>query len=352
MLEAVKELVSSSSGGPETSIGEEGGLEKKLKANLTSYEGLLRNSRFGSLTEKIHIYKAASKCQLLCQNLGTSTLVLYGTFVVEAAALLAVLEELVSSCNEQDEQVAGALAAQVASGANLEGLPPPPSALLSVSEMIILHGLLEFVVSLGIFPFLLLGVDAHLVLRLKHAALIAKASNLCQDIRNAFLHEICSLLLKCCKNNVIGAHVIKHHLCDVLSGLIQVCYGPNVILESSGAGNSASNSSGGSPAQARVVGGFSLDGVGTKERCLELLHSLLRDMDQPLVIKELLVLQGLPSPPGARARSSGKSCAVGGSLKWLRKACGKMLSARLLCEMGVHHVITAILEITAGDQGT
>lgn len=348
LFEAMEGLLSSSTG----SLGAPGNLTEKLASNLSVYRALLGGSRLNGLKTKLDHYKAKRTFKLPepTHSLENPTLALYSSFTSEAVALVAVLEDILFVLNEQDKAAAAAVAAKVASGLKVEGLPAAPQALLSVSEVKTLHSLLEFVVSLGVFPFLQPGVDAHLARRLKHAASIAKAGSLSLDCSNILLYNTCIVIKKCFENEVIGAPIIKRHLSDILAALIQVCYGSSTHLKPTDFVKRESQASKmmpsiKSPAEIAAAGECSVLGqIGVGEKCMELLQSLLRDTHQPLVIKELLILQGMG---GGVARKVAGS-AVGGSPKWLCRTCGELLSERLMTSTGVHHVITAIIDIAAG----
>ena len=344
LFEAMKGLLSSS---PEN-LGAPGSLSEKLASNLSIYRALLGGSRFDGLKTKLDHYKAKRTFEPAC-SLENPTLALYSSFTSEAVALVAVLEDVLFVLNEQDKAAAAAVAAKAASGLKVEGLPAAPQALLSASEVKTLHSLLEFVVSLGVFPFLQPGVDMHLARRLKHAASISKAGNVSQDCCNALLYNTCSVIKKCFENEVIGAPIVKRHLSDILAALIQVCYSSGTCLKSNKKEKQASKVTPSikSPAEIAASGECTVLGqISVREKCMELLQSLLRDTHQPLIVKELLILQGMG---GGVARNVAGSEAVGGrSPKWLCRTCGELLSERLMSSTGVHHVITAIIDITAG----
>lgn len=344
----------STSGGPEASGFDGEGLEKKLNWNLASYNVLLEESRFGELKKKLDLHKTTLRFSSHSHTLENPTLALYRRFTVEAVSLVTVLEDHMSSLNEQDQQAAAALAA---SGVQLQGLPQAPKALLSVSELQNLHNLLEFAVSLGVYPFLRSGIDAHLALRLSHAASITKASNLPQDITSALLYDCCAVIVKCFGNEVIGAAILQRHLSDVLAALVQVCYCKGRSI-SQQAGKAAIQQHQRKPITSPaeiVVRDTVSEEISVREMCMVMLLALLRDTHQPLVIKELLVLRGMPLAGGGKTLQ-GMPLAGGGVKgvaksvpKWLRDASGKLLSERLMSEKGVHHVISGILEDTSGE---
>ena len=305
----------------------------------------------------------------------------YKEFTSEALSLVARIDSHLCTLHEQDKETAATLAVMAASGVTLDPVPPAPTALLSTSEVKQLHSLLEYVGSYGIYPYLHPGVHALLSLRLPRITSISKDCNLPDDVANARLYETCSIIARCFVNEVIGASILKHHLANVLIALIQVGYQPDRV-------NSVTTS----PLEPK-----------TRQQCMELLETLLKETYQPHIIKELLVFQGMPSAGGVKnergvagggvknergvagggvknergvagggikndngvaggvknersaaggkvkegrggMKVASKSPVVGGSPKWLRQACREMLLARIMCEDGVHHMITSIME--------
>ncbi|XP_077424647.1 transport and Golgi organization protein 6 homolog isoform X2 [Vanacampus margaritifer] len=80
----------------------------------------------------------------------------------------------------------------------------------------------------------------------------------------------------------------------------------------------------------------------------EALQSLLVKVYQPVVIKELLILQGGAKQSGPVGSSSGSRSRT--TPGWLRRLCGQLLSERLMQSNGVQAVVRAILEGGTGDE--
>ena len=414
---AIRELISSRSGDSDTSIDEKEALTRRLSRNLASYRVLLKGSRFNELSEVLYAHRTDTK---LSHN-ENSTLAIYEDFTSEAIALVGALDDHLCSLHEEDQRAAIAMAT---SGIAVppEAPLPPPSALLSVGDVKTLHSLLEFVVSLGVYPYLLHEADAFLRLRLSHVTSVTKANGLPPDMGPSLLHAPCATIAKTFRNKVIGPALLTRHLADVLVSLLQICYGPmpsrrpcpaklrgigcrgditspaqvaditspaqvtnitspaqvtNITspAQVTNITSSAQVTNITSPAQvtnitspAQVTGREALSGQPLPQippqapvhiSSQQLLDELLSGTHQPLVVKALLVLQGMSLAKGTRkphgidpVQSNGSSKAssprTSGSPKWLHIVCGELLSATLMRKNGVHHVISGVMEATAG----
>nr|XP_023682878.1 transport and Golgi organization protein 6 homolog [Paramormyrops kingsleyae] len=88
-------------------------------------------------------------------------------------------------------------------------------------------------------------------------------------------------------------------------------------------------------------------GITLEERlaCRKALQNLLQKVYQPIVIKELLILQGGPKQAQPAAPGGGvPRTALAQAPPWLRRLCGQLLSERLMQPKGVQAVVRAILE--------
>lgn len=400
-FEAIRSLLSKSGTVSSCSATDEA-LTKRLESNIASYRAVLQYSRFKEISKLLEIHKAKAESRSLSSSIQDSTLSLYNDFTSEALALVAFLEDHLCSLDEEDKRNATM---------NKPSQPPPaPSAMLSVADSKTFRSLLEFVVSLGVYPYLLPGIDGGLRLRLSSVASITKAGGLPQEVVTALLYDCCSVFVKCFGNEVIGPGMLNQHLPDVLAALIQVCYAPtqshcmstsiqSIVSRATQKTELCLSKDIASPAEI-VCAGSGLYSQSLKETCAEMLQGLLNKTYQPLVVKELLVLQGMASSAGVRSRGGevsgkggdkGKGGAGGGargevgdnagsrsgdgagadstvrgggkgsssrggagsgssgmSVKWLRRTCGELLSERLMSRNGVQHVINGIMEVTAG----
>ena len=369
ILLAVKLLVST-----ETTPGCREGLVERLQANVESLKAHLRQPEFAELGQKLnHLRYAYSISQASVEGVQAT----YFEFTVEALCLLITLDEALKFLEKQD----------IASQSSTEGesknpMHPTPKALLGASDLKLVQSLVQFIVSLGIYPYLIPGVDTLLELRLSHAKSVAKSQRTLYTEKSWHLFACCQVLVQCAENLVLGPTVLSRHLSDILASLIQVCYGPmDRCIGSDSASNKPSNTMSGTHVLPATPGDVVMEkesngsDVGhspraitavERERCVEALQQLLDRVYQPLVIRELLTLQGMPSadstrPPQAQKRdgSRGKLGTTEGGTKvsgsgriksprWLQKACGQLLSACLMKKNGVQHVLRGIFEATSG----
>ena len=335
IFEAIKALVSTPSGTGGLKF-EEQSLKDRLEVNVTSYRTLLKDPKYDKLSVLLDTRKSAVVGVTLCLK-DHPNLDLYNTFTTEALALLAILDDELRTLHAEDLKTEAATASVKPHYA-----PPAAKALLSISDSKVLCSLLEFVVSLGLYPYLLPGVDALLKARLKHAQYITKATDLPGSDAERVLHNSLAVLLECYDNQIIGPAAITRHLSDILAALLQVCYAPNRMTDAGQANDKKSITS---PAD---IGWR--DRKPVKGHCFEMLEKLVKGTYQPLLVQELLALQSIPS--GA-ARGMGKPPTrvkpSDDGLKWLRRACGQMLSERLMSKNGVQHVISGIMSVTTGE---
>ncbi|KAM3829044.1 transport and Golgi organization protein 6 homolog isoform 2-T2 [Vipera latastei] len=196
------------------------------------------------------------------------------------------------------------------------GLPPPlrPDA-LSIAQEVAVQAAAQLAVALGLRPYLLPGVAPP---PRDKAGLLAA-----QPEAPRRLLAACSALREAAEHPELGRLILARHLGDLLAGLCQLAFGP------------ASKAQAGAESQ----------GLTEEERssCKEALHGLLDKVYQPLVIRELLLLQGgakRASHPSQKNSMPGMAPAPA----WLRRLCGHLLSGRLLRPGGVQAVIRGILE--------
>ena len=336
VISAARRLVS-----VETAADQGGTLSERLKTNLDSFHSLLREPEYGELVQKLELTRKEVEVETT-----------EWSFAVEGLRLLQVLDDTLS---EEDNGTQRTVESKT---------PPAPKNLLSVADQKVVLSLVQFIVSLGIYPYLLPGVDTLLKLRLPHAAeSIAKAEPLPNDVKAWYLCKSSHVFTKCFKNSLLGPILMSQHLSDVLAALIQIGFGPLEqhsgkpigrrpiltpadVRTTSEQGTDEKNTS----PKGRVIT------VGERGDCLEALHSLLNKVYQPLVVRELLMLQGMPSagelPSQMRQKASDRGGKAMGvrvrSPRWLQKACGQLLSERLLQKNGVQHVLRGIFEATAG----
>uniref|UniRef100_A0AAR2KNG3 Transport and golgi organization 6 homolog (Drosophila) n=1 Tax=Pygocentrus nattereri TaxID=42514 RepID=A0AAR2KNG3_PYGNA len=205
-----------------------------------------------------------------------------------------------------------------------EAAPPLPPDVLSVAQQKTLGTVLQFLVTLGLCPYLAPGVGVGLERRSAFGAAVECAVR--RDVAPPCERRLLvttTVLMEVAAVSSLATLVFTRHLGDLMAALCQLGYRP-----------------------CRPEGLESSKGVTVEERksCREALQGLLGRVYQPIVIKELLVLQG-----GPKVCSGGKG---GKTLTqtppWLRRLCGQLLSERLMQPHGVQAVVRAILEGTGG----
>nr|XP_060643989.1 transport and Golgi organization protein 6 homolog [Anolis sagrei ordinatus] len=206
--------------------------------------------------------------------------------------------------------------------------PPLSPDTLSVAQEKTVRAALQFAVTLGLCPFLLPGVGLPLGCRTEFGAMIREiVSPRCTVNAVGKLYATCTGLLEVAQHPLLGSLVLTRHLGDLLAGLCQLGFCPG-----------RRKREGDKPE--KEMGGLTEE---ERRSCKEALGGLLDRVYQPLVVRELLILQGgsrQGCPP--RGPESGRPLAPAPS--WLRRLCGQLLSERLLRPGGVQAVVCGILE--------
>lgn len=346
VLGAIKKLITTSP----TAGGEGGvatiGLAQCLQANLRSFQELMESdSKYHLLRSKVLHYKESHRLATnICGNADHSPMMhmaataqsVYLQFIPEALSLLLVLDGILCSLHEEDRSPVQTAAASSRTA------PQAPKSLLSISDQKTVQSLVQFIVSLGVFPFLISPLDALLRMRIGHAKLVEKCDKKPSSAERAtHLYRVCRVLVQCFENPVLGPNLVSQHLSDVLVALLQICYGDNtsVKIESSCATKlEVKSTPGGVQVKEEENVEMSVESRGTlfgtleREWCLEALQKLVSKTYQPLVVRELLAIQKISS--------------MSGSAKWLQRVCGQLLSERLMHKNGVQHVLRGIFEAT------
>ncbi|XP_038562281.1 LOW QUALITY PROTEIN: transport and Golgi organization protein 6 homolog [Micropterus salmoides] len=201
-----------------------------------------------------------------------------------------------------------------------EMAPPLPPDVLSVTQQKSLGAVLQFVVSLGLCPYLAPGVGVPLGHRSAFGATVQKlvCSGTVPAVRRR-LFITTKVLLQLTELSSLATLVFTRHLGDVMAALCQLGY---------------------QPAERNGTQEVKMQELSAEEcqSCKESLKSLLGKVYQPIVIKELLILQGGPKQSG-----SGSRAALAPAPAWLRRLCGELLSERLVQPSGVQAVVRAVL---------
>ena len=272
-----------------------------------------------------------------------------------------------------------------------ENLSQGPAVDLSVSDQQIIKTVIQFIVVLGICPNLFEGVGVAFNRRTGFTdALCSERGFMCPKC----LCECVMVLVNCLDEPSLSLLILSKHLADVLASLIQLGYCGDVCQEevenerliTSGKENIGFESACKSKLVENGFGGVCQNGAmnkqdltGTRstsdniceggvliskadrERCRRALDNIISKMYQPLIIRELLFLQGNMSGqriPSSAVRSSSTGVHQGVSIKkeraftrtpkWMKDVCGHSLSKCLTKKNGVENVLRAVLEGASG----
>ena len=184
VLNAMKELISTSPSATGDGTGTTSGLSQCLQANLRSYRDLLQKSdpKYRELQSRIHHFKDAyhltDPSMIMVdrtQDMTPQAHDTYTEFIPEGLSLLLVLDEILCTLHEEDmiserSQAANQTSLNSSSSVSSRNKAAPrvTKSLLSISDQKTVTGLAQFIVSLGLFPYLTPPLDALLKLRLSH----------------------------------------------------------------------------------------------------------------------------------------------------------------------------------------
>ncbi|XP_024138311.1 transport and Golgi organization protein 6 homolog [Oryzias melastigma] len=245
------------------------------------------------------------------------------SFVQECLLLLLTLTRHMTMELERFQQAPPPSTARLRTA---EMAPPLPPDVLSVAQQKTLSTALQFVVSLGLCPFLAPGVGVPLGHRSAFGAVVEKLirQEAPPPARRRLLTTT-NVLLQLAELSSLATVVFTRHLGDVMAALSQLGHEPQKESE-------------------RWLN------VDECRACKAALRSLLEKVYQPIVIKELLILQGGPKQDARLGSSSGSRAGLASAPAWLRRLCGQLLSERLMQPHGVQAVVRAILEGGTGGE--
>lgn len=322
-----------------------GSLAERLRENLESLHELLKEPDSGELSQELAELKA---------RMAVEPCDVYWEFASTGLCLLRTLDSTLKRLQENED-----LCPPEPSRQPSHPVAPPPVApgnLLSVDDQKTVRSLVQFIVSLGLYRFLLPGVDTLIKVKMASAESVPKATSLSNNARAWHLSTSCKVLLRSFESLPFGPGLMSQYLSDVLAALLQVCYGP---LESedprqrSGVGETSIGESRPTTAssQQHSDSWSYASAIKEREQSMEELKKLLNRVHQPLIVRELLALQSVSvGDRGAqkpRGKGSGRG-AVTKSSSWLQRACGQLLSERLMQRNGVQHVLRGIFKATSG----
>ena len=342
------------------------------------------------------------------------------TFVEICLELLKLLKESLVSLQTRDKNSDQKAKQKVEKRGN--EAPPLPADSLGVHDQKTVLTAIQFVVVLGICPNLIAGVGLPVEMRSGFARALNIHSNSKSERR---LFECINTLVDCIAQRTLGALVLSRHISDILSGLLQICYAPmsaysnakSSKLTNFNPGHSVTNVS-------ESFSDYSCDNVdeackkspdvskddsetkslaesdscdqlqpsdlylstpepshmmrndnqklfitsSERELCAQNLQRILDRVYQPIVIRELLMLQRGPVSVGRKQPMKHKSeknlsgdkgkatsnqemkdsVVPSQTPKWMKNVCGQLLSERLMKPNGVKAVLLAFLEGSPG----
>ncbi|XP_060041240.1 transport and Golgi organization protein 6 homolog isoform X1 [Erinaceus europaeus] len=309
ILEALKLLLSpGGSGSSSLQITKHDVLLATLKSNLTALEDkFLKDPHWEKL--KLLRDEIASKAEWPQKSVDVTW-----NFTSQAFLLLLCLKETMIQ-----------LAADFEPGKPNPRTPEAAPALspdtLSISQQKTVQSVLQFVVTLGVCPYLMPGVGVPLRYRTEFCAVVQDVVSLdAAPATTRRLYASCKVLLSVAQHASLGSLIFCRHFGDIAAGLCQLGFCP-VNRKT--------------PKPEEEV-------LTEEERVLskEALQDILNQVYQPLAVRELLILQGGPlqSSSGMKTQDRCRTPA------WLRRLCGQLLSERLMRPSGVQAVVRGILE--------
>ncbi|KAJ7312187.1 hypothetical protein JRQ81_006549 [Phrynocephalus forsythii] len=207
-----------------------------------------------------------------------------------------------------------------------EAAPPLRPDTLSIAQEKTVQAALQFVVTLGLCPFLLPGVGLPFQCRTEFSAQVwdvVPRGPLASAMSK--LYATCTSLMEIAQHPSLASLVLTHHLGDLLAGLCQLGYCPVKRKDE----------------EAKRPMGLTEE---ERASCRKALQGLLDRVYQPLVVRELLLLQGGSKQGSHFPRQDHAKPCLDPAPAWLRRLCGQLLSERLLRRGGVQAVVRGILE--------
>ncbi|XP_021076083.1 transport and Golgi organization protein 6 homolog [Mus pahari] len=202
-----------------------------------------------------------------------------------------------------------------------EAAPALSPDTLSVSQQKTFQSALQFVVTLGVCPYLTPGVGVPLRDRTEFGAVVQDVVRLeAAPHATRRLYICCRVLLDLAQHASLGSLIFCRHFGDIAAGLCQLGFCPTKKTP---------------PGPVEEV-------LTEEERTLSrrALRDILDQVYQPLAVRELLILQGGPPQPCTDVKTQLRCQAPA----WLRRLCGQLLSERLMRPNGVQAVVRGILE--------
>ncbi|XP_054935325.1 transport and Golgi organization protein 6 homolog isoform X3 [Physeter macrocephalus] len=202
-----------------------------------------------------------------------------------------------------------------------EAAPALSPDTLSISQQKTVQSVLQFVVTLGVCPYLVPGVGVPVSYRTEFGAVVQDVVCLgAAPSAPRRLYISCKVLLNVAQHASLGSLIFCRHFGDIAAGLCQLGFCPTK----------------------RKPLNPEEEVLTEDERALsrKALRDILDQVYQPLAVRELLILQGGP-PQSCTGEKTQVMCRAPA---WLRRLCGQLLSERLMRPSGVQAVVRGILE--------
>ncbi|KAL3860129.1 hypothetical protein ACJMK2_010294 [Sinanodonta woodiana] len=357
------------------------GMEDALQRNIETFrDNIEKDMKFSKLKQIC----ANKDCFLEIPSNSTTR----WCFILHCLNLLHILQESIHEALREFK-----------SKSKPENIHPSGAPLLSpdalgVGQQKIILTSVQFIVSLGICPYLQPGVGLPLEKRSEYGRLLGLSVEEMQldDYQKTYRLFICiKVLMECINTPSLGSLILSRHLSDVLAMLLQLLYKtkPEINGEESNAntekqscisnnskrtepfsGESSpvnkdkefgSNSSGRESCnksrdeeflQVLDEGGMrrneNLPCTIDMEFCEKSLKTLMERVYPPLLIRELMILQG---GPRKQAESPVSSVLLPAPI-WLRKACGQLLTQVIMRPQGVKSLLQGMLDTGATITGS
>ncbi|XP_064640492.1 transport and Golgi organization protein 6 homolog [Lineus longissimus] len=266
-----------------------------------------------------------------------------------------------------------------------------PPDVLNVSQQKTVSTVFQFIVCLGVCPYLSPGVGVPVEFRSSYGQYLKSSRTVQIPDKINRLSACLDVLSDCALQPSFGSLFLASHLNDLLAALLQLCCGYAQCWDKTDFAEDTAKNISGEPSididfrlksmdlttasPGVIVSALQTRARDTAERlkkgtsmtkssaapsdstsnenmssvCQEkykkCLNELLQRVYPPLLVRELVVLQGGPrQPPNMGA----KVPAFPRAPSWLRRACGRLLSEQVMKPMGVHHVLRGLLQGAEG----
>ena len=252
---------------------------------------------------------------------------------------------------------------------NLDNAGKGPVVDLSINDQQVVKTVIQLVVVVGICPNFVKGVGIPIEQRTGFSGALGTR----QDTKcpKCFCKCVMSLV-SCLTEPSLSLVILSKHLADILAALMQLGYCQEVCHKRTDHMPSVTNEVTGSIS---ICEGGVLISKAQQDECKKALNNLVSKMYQPLIIRELLFLQG--SMSGQRLNP--KECVTGTAVDkrsttrmskqkefgelgkaceereddtrtpgWMKDVCGHLLSKCLMKKNGVQSVLRAVLEGVSG----